>query len=64
MDNNENNKIPWNTKLGFIMGPLLILLGLKLLTDKNNLGYALIVFGLFRLGLTFYLYWNHPNRKK
>ncbi len=55
-----NNK-SWNTKLGFITGPLLMGMGAYLLNDNNKMGYAFIILGVLRLGMTAYLYFKKPD---
>jgi hypothetical protein len=63
MENTEK-KMPWNTKLGFITGPLMICMGIYLLREQNkSLAYVFIGLGIARLAMTAWLFWNHPNRK-
>jgi hypothetical protein len=55
----------FTSKLGFISGPLLIILGLYTGNVKGwtALPIFCIVFGIVRLAMTAYLYYNHPDRK-
>lgn len=60
----SNSKIPFSTKLGFVTGPLFIILGLYLKFKENeSIGIIFALIGIFRLGLTSWLFFKHPGRK-
>ncbi len=54
-----------SSKLGFITGPLLILMGIYLGTQKGWTAMPIfcLIFGVIRLAMTAYLYFNHPDNK-
>jgi cbb3-type cytochrome oxidase subunit 3 len=58
---NSNRKIPFNTKLGFVSGPLMMAMGAYFINQGKQMGIGLIVLGLIRLGLTAWLYVKHPK---
>ena len=66
MDNSKPGD-HWSTKLGLLTGPVIILLGVIALnvSDRSQgIAYVIILFGLFRLGMSMYLYFskkNNPN---
>lgn len=63
MDNSKPGD-HWSTKLGLLTGPVMILLGVIALrfSDKSpGMAYVIILFGLFRLGMSMYLYFSQKN---
>jgi cbb3-type cytochrome oxidase subunit 3 len=66
MENNDIKKMPWNTKIGFITAPLMIIAGIYFIYNNVNkgMGSLFILLGIFRLGTTIFLYRKHNKNNE